>query len=108
MLIVKSGISLDDLISTIVKSGSHRSETFYTKHDQRFSSTRKGRKIHMGLSRHFCLRAKTISYNDRRMTRGQTTSSLGGTANFGLLLPYFILKIFIAVFPKTITPSMDC
>ena len=29
-------------------------ELFYTEHDQRFSSTRKGRKIHMGLSRHFC------------------------------------------------------
>ena len=41
-------------------------------------------------------------YNDRRMTRGQTTCSLG------LLLPYFILTIFIAVFPKTIAPSMNC
>ena len=40
-------------------------------------------------------------YNDRRMT-------LGGTASLGLLLPYFILTIFIAVFPKTIAPSMDC
>ena len=40
-------------------------------------------------------------YNDRRMTRGQTTWSLGGTASLGLLLPYFILTIFIA-------PSMDC
>ena len=47
-------------------------------------------------------------YNDRRMTRGQTTCSLGGTASLGLLLPYFILTIFIAVFPKTIAPSMDC
>ena len=27
---------------------------FSTEHDQRFSSTREGRKIHMGLSRHFC------------------------------------------------------
>ena len=27
---------------------------FYTEHDQRFSSTRKGRKIHMSLSRRFC------------------------------------------------------
>ena len=26
---------------------------FYSKHDQRFSSTQKGRKIHMELSRHF-------------------------------------------------------
>ena len=33
-------------------------------------------------------------YNDRRMTRGQTTCSLG------LLLPYFILTIFIAVSRK--------
>ena len=47
-------------------------------------------------------------YNDRGMTRGQTTCSLGGTASLGLLLPYFILTIFIAVFPKTIAPSMDC
>ena len=47
-------------------------------------------------------------YNDRRMTRGQTTCSLGGTASLGLLLPYFILTIVIAVFPKTIAPSMDC
>ena len=47
-------------------------------------------------------------YNDRRMTRDQTTCSLGGTASLGLLLPYLILTIFIAVFPKTITPSMDC
>ena len=47
-------------------------------------------------------------YNDRRMTRGQTTCSLGGTTSLGLLLPYFILTIFIAVFPKTIAPSMDC
>ena len=39
-------------------------------------------------------------YNDRRMTPGQTTSSLGGTAGLGLPLPYFILTIFIAVFPK--------
>ena len=29
-------------------------ELFYTEHDQRFSFTRKGRKIHMGLSRRFC------------------------------------------------------
>ena len=36
-------------------------------------------------------------YNDRRMTRGQTGP-----------VPYFILTIFIAVFPKTIAPSMDC
>ena len=28
-------------------------------------------------------------------------------ASLGLLLPYFILTIFIAVFPKTIAPSMD-
>ena len=27
-------------------------------------------------------------YNDKRMTRGQTTCSLGGTASLGLLLPY--------------------
>ena len=49
-------------------------------------------------------------YNDRRMTRGQTTSSLGGTASLGLLLPYFVLTIFIfiAVFPKMMAPSMDC
>ena len=50
-------------------------------------------------------------YNDRshrRINRGQTTCSLGGTASLGLLLPYFILTIFIAVFPKTIAPSMDC
>ena len=26
-------------------------------------------------------------YNDRRMTRGQTTCSLGGTASLALLLP---------------------
>ena len=39
-------------------------------------------------------------YNDRRMTRGQTTCSLGGTASLGLLLPCFILTIFTAVFPK--------
>ena len=31
-------------------------------------------------------------YNDRRMT----TCSLGGTASLGLLLPYFILTIFVA------------
>ena len=47
-------------------------------------------------------------YNDRRMTRGQTTCNLGGTTSLGLLLPYFILTIFIAVFLKTIAPSMDC
>ena len=47
-------------------------------------------------------------YNDRRMTRGQTTCSLRGTAGLGLLLPYFILTIFIAVFLKTIAPSMNC
>ena len=47
-------------------------------------------------------------YNDRRMAYGQTTCSLGGTANLGLLLPYFVLTILIAVFPKTIAPSMDC
>ena len=47
-------------------------------------------------------------HNDRRMTRGQTTCSLGGTASLGLLLPFFILTIFIAVFPKTIVPSVDC
>ena len=29
-------------------------ELFYTEHDQRFFSTRKGRKIQIGLSRHFC------------------------------------------------------
>ena len=46
-------------------------------------------------------------YNDRRMIRGQTTCSLGGTAN-GLLLPCFILTIFVAVFPDTTAPSMDC
>ena len=44
-------------------------------------------------------------YNDRGMTRGQTTCSLGGIASLGLLLPYFILIIFIAVFPKTNAPS---
>ena len=43
-------------------------------------------------------------YNDGRMTCSQTTCSLGGTASLGLLLPYFILTIFIAVFPKTIAP----
>ena len=47
-------------------------------------------------------------YNDGRMARGQTTCSLGGTASLGLVLPHFILTIFIAVFPKTIAPSMDC
>ena len=47
-------------------------------------------------------------YNDRRMTHGQTTCSLGVTGSLGLVLPYFILTIFIAVFPKTIAPSMDC
>ena len=47
-------------------------------------------------------------YNDRRMTRDQTTCSLGGTASLGLLLSYFILVIFIAAFPKTIAPSIDC
>ena len=41
-------------------------------------------------------------YNDRTVTRGQTTCSLG------LLLPYFFLTIFIAVFPRTIAPSLDC
>ena len=46
-------------------------------------------------------------YNDRRVTRRQTTSSLGGTASLGLLLPYFILTIFIAVFPKRIACSFD-
>ena len=46
-------------------------------------------------------------YNDRRMTRSQTTCSLGGAASLGLLLPYFILTIFIAVFPKTIQCSFD-
>ena len=35
------------------------------------------------------------------MTRGQTSCSLGGTDSLGLLFPYFILTIFIAVFPKT-------
>ena len=47
-------------------------------------------------------------YNNRRMARGQTTCSLGGAATLGLLLPYFILTIFNAVFPKTIAPSIDC
>ena len=47
-------------------------------------------------------------YNDRRMTRGQTTCSLRGTASLGLLLPYIILTIFNAVFPKTIAPLMGC
>ena len=47
-------------------------------------------------------------YNDRRMACGQTTCSLGRTASLGLLSPYFILTFFIAVFPKTIAPSMDC
>ena len=47
-------------------------------------------------------------YNNRRMTPGQTTCSLGGTASLGLLLPNFILTSFIAVFPKTIAPLMDC
>ena len=46
-------------------------------------------------------------YNDRRMNRGQTTCSLGGTTSLGLLSPYFIFPIFIAIFPKTIAPSMD-
>ena len=46
-------------------------------------------------------------YNDRRMTRGQTTCSLGGTASLGLRLHYLILTIFIAVFPKTVAPSLD-
>ena len=32
-------------------------------------------------------------YNDRRMTRGQTTCSLVGTAN-ELLSPYHILAVF--------------
>ena len=41
-------------------------------------------------------------YNDRGMTGGQTTNSLG------LLLPYFILTIFIVAFPKTIARSIDC
>ena len=45
-------------------------------------------------------------YNDRRMTRGQKTCSLGGTASLGFLLYYFIFTIFITVFPKTIAPSM--
>ena len=47
-------------------------------------------------------------YNDRRITRGQTTCSLGGTAYLGLLLPYCILTIFMAVLPKTVALSMDC
>ena len=47
-------------------------------------------------------------YNDGRMTRGKTTCSLGGTASLVVLLPYFILTIFIPIFPKTIAPSMDC
>ena len=47
-------------------------------------------------------------YKGRRMTRGQTTCSLGGTASLGLLLPYFILTNFIAVFPKTIAPWINC
>ena len=42
------------------------------------------------------------------MAKRQTTCSLGGTASLGLPLPYFILTIFIAVFPKTIAPSRDC
>ena len=40
------------------------------------------------------------------MVKRQTSCSLGGTASLGLLLPYFILTIFIAVFPKTIATSM--
>ena len=39
-------------------------------------------------------------YNDRRMTRGQTTCSFGGIASLGLLLRYFILTIFIGAFPR--------
>ena len=42
-------------------------------------------------------------YNDSEMTLGR-----GGTASLGLLLPYFILTILIAVFPKTSAASMDC
>ena len=41
------------------------------------------------------------------MVKRQTTCSLGGTASLGLLLPYFIPTIFIAVFPKKIAPSFD-
>ena len=41
-------------------------------------------------------------YNDRRMISDQPTCSLGGTASRGLLLAYFILTIFIAVFPKAV------
>ena len=37
---------------------------------------------------------------------GQTTCNLGGTASFGLVLPYFILTIFIAVFPKAIAHGL--
>ena len=33
-------------------------------------------------------------FHDRRMIRGQTTRSLGGTAN-GLLLPYFVHTFFL-------------
>ena len=40
-----------------------------------------------------------MTYNDTRMTRDQKTCSLGRTDSLGLLLPYFILTIFIAVFP---------
>ena len=45
-------------------------------------------------------------YRDRRITRDQTSCNLGGTTGLGLLLPYFVLTIFIAVFPKTIVSSM--
>ena len=41
-------------------------------------------------------------YNDKKVTRGQTTSGLVGTARLEFLLPYFILTIFIAVFPNTV------
>ena len=46
-------------------------------------------------------------YNDRRMTRGQTTCSLGGTASLGLLLPYFILTNFYCRFPGENDCSFD-
>ena len=51
----------------------------------------------VGFEVYACARAKT----DILMT-----CSLGGTAT-GLLLPYFILAIFIDVFPKTIARSFD-
>ena len=42
------------------------------------------------------------------MTEIKRPVVFGGTASLGLLLPYFILTIFIVAFPKTIAPSIDC